>query len=151
VSDTARDTMPGEHTEPFRPEFTGSFTAAGLMDGPAAEPVAHPPAQPVVVPGVDQYLSRWRFVLVVAGVWTLGAAAGAGLYYWWYHSLDKTMPVFVVLVYLVACIVGGLLTAMVQNRPAVTASAIAMMSAPFASTAAAAVLYGSYVFGWIAP
>lgn len=145
------DQTPGEHTQPFTPEFTGSFTAQGLIDGPApAEPeiVAH--SAPIVVPGIDQYLSRWRFVLVVTGVWLLAAAAGVGLYYWWYQSLDKAMPVFVVLVYLVSCIVGSLLTAMVQNRPVASATAIGLMSAPFASTAAAAVLYGSYVFGWIA-
>ncbi len=66
----------------------------------------------------------------------VAAAAGVGLYYWWYQSLDKTMPVFAVLVYLVSCIVGSLLTAMVQNRPAMSATAIALMSAPFAPTAA---------------
>ncbi|CAA0109475.1 Uncharacterised protein [Mycolicibacterium vanbaalenii] len=139
----------GEHTQPFTPEFTGSFTAQGLMDGPAPVPPALHSPQPLVVPGVDQFLNRWRFVLVVTGVWIVAAAAGVGLYYWWYQSLDKTMPVFAVLVYLVSCIVGSLLTAMVQNRPAMSATAIALMSAPFASTAAAAVLYGGYVFGWI--
>ena len=35
------------------------------------------------------------------------------------------------------CTVGGLLLAMVQNKPLVSATAIAVMSAPFASTAAA--------------
>ncbi|WP_234897397.1 hypothetical protein [Mycolicibacterium vanbaalenii] len=119
------------------------------MDGPAPVPPALHSPQPLVVPGVDQFLNRWRFVLVVTGVWIVAAAAGVGLYYWWYQSLDKTMPVFAVLVYLVSCIVGSLLTAMVQNRPAMSATAIALMSAPFASTAAAAVLYGGYVFGWI--
>lgn len=146
---------PGEQTGPFIAESTGSFTAQGVLDEPAASepaaPVAVPPhpAQPIVVPGVDQYLSRWRFVFVVIGVWIVAAVAGLGLYYWWYHSLDKAMPVFVVLVYLVSCIVGSLLSAMVQSRPVMSATAIALMSAPFASTAAAAVLYGGYAFGWI--
>jgi hypothetical protein len=157
VSDVDRDALPGEHTQPFRPEFTGSFAAAGVLDEPPApaeqpapvEPVPHA-AQPVVVPGVPQYLSRWKFVLVVAGVWIVAAAVGLGLYFWWYHGVDKTMPVFVTLVYLVACTVGALLTAMVQHKPAVSALAIAFMSAPLASTAAAAVLYGGYVFGWVA-
>ena len=107
-------------------------------------------AQPVVVPGVAQYVGRWRFVAIVVGVWIVAAAAGAGLYYWWYHAADPTMPVFAVLVYLVACVVGSLLTAMVQERPSIAATAIGMMSAPLASTAAAAALYGSYAFGWIA-
>ena len=152
MPDNDRDSLPGDHTEPFRPEFTGSFTAQGLIDAPApAEPVeitSHP-AQPAVVPGVAQYLSRWTFVFVVAGVWLIAAAAGLGLYYWWFHSPDKTLPVFVVLVYLVACIVGSLLTAMIQGKPVFSAVAIALMASPLASTSAAAVLYGGYVFGWI--
>ena len=153
MADGDRHGLPGDHTEPFIPEFTGSFTAQGLMDQPRhpgepGEPAVLPP-HPIVVPGVDQHLNRWRFVLVVAGVWLVAALAGLGLYYWWYHTLDKTMPVFVVLVYLVSCIVGSLLSALVQDRPLVAATAIALMSAPFASTAAAAVLYGGYVFGWI--
>ena len=157
MADTEQKTPPGEHTQPFTPEFTGAFTAQGLLEAP--EPAAPEPAmpvevlphqaQPIVVPGVEQHLSRWRFVLVVTGVWIVAAAAGLGLYYWWFHSVDKTMPVFVVLVYLVSCIVGSLLCAMVQDRPVMSATAIAMMSAPFASTLAAAVLYGGYVFGWI--
>ncbi|MCH9668067.1 MAG: hypothetical protein K0U76_16890 [Actinomycetia bacterium] len=123
------------------------------MDGPvvsgdSSAPAVLPP-YPTVVPGVDQHLNRWRLVLVVAGVWIVAATAGLVLYYWWYHSLDKTMPVFVVLVYLISCVVGSLLSALVQSRPMISATSIALMSAPFASTAAAAVLYGGYVFGWI--
>ena len=126
-------------------------TQQSVIDDPAlAGELPPPPAQPAVVPGIPQYVSRWRFVLIVAAVWIVAAAAGAGLYFWWYHSPDKTMPVFAVLVYLVACIVGALLTAMVQERPGIAATAIGLMSAPLASTAAAAGLYGSYVFGWIA-
>lgn len=127
-------------------------TVHSVIDEPAyAGEVPAPAAQPVVVAGVAQDIGRWRFVLVVTGVWIVAAAAGAGLYYWWDQSPDKAMPVFVVLVYLVACTVGSLLTAMVQDRPAIAAMAIGLMSAPLASTAAAAALYGSYAFGWIAP
>jgi hypothetical protein len=140
-----------ESTQSFRPEFTGPLSTQTVVDDPAYAGELPPPAQPIVVPGIDQYIGRWRFVLVVAAVWIVAAAAGAGLYYWWYHSLDKSMPVFAVLVYLVACVVGSLLTALVQERPAIAASAIGLMSAPLASTAGAAALYGSYVFGWIAP
>ena len=138
-------------TQPYRPEFTGGLTVQGVIDEPhvAAEPDAAHPAQPTVVPGVPQFLGRWTFVAVTAGVWILAAAAGLGLYYWWYHSLDKTGPVFVVLVYLVACVVGGLLTALVPNKPVAAAVAIALTSAPLASTAAAAALYGGYAYGWI--
>ena len=96
------------------------------------------------MPGAYQYVKRWTFVLVVAGVWVVAAASGLGLYYWWYQSLDKTPSIFVLLVYLVVCTVGGLLISMVQNKPLMSALAIAMMSAPLASTAAAAALYGVY-------
>jgi hypothetical protein len=97
-----------------------------------------------VVPGTDQYLKRWIFVLVVAGVWIVGAASGLGLYYWWFHSLDKTPTVFVVLIFLIVCSVGSVLVAMVDNKPMVSALAIALMSAPLAATGGAAVLHGLY-------
>ena len=96
------------------------------------------------MPGSYRYLKRWHFVLIVAGVWLVAAVVGLGLYYWWFHSVDKTPPVFVVLIYLIVCTVGSLLTAMVQNKPLVSALAIALMSAPFAATGAAAVLHGLY-------
>jgi hypothetical protein len=143
--------MPGEPTQPYLPTFhTGEL---GLPLDPLQPLVAEPepdtgplfvPAQPIVVEGSYQYLKRWTFVLVVTGVWIAAALIGLGLYYWWYQSVDKTPPVFVVLVYLVVCTVGSLLTAMVLNKPLISALAIAMMSAPLASTVAAAVLYGVY-------
>ncbi|GJF08387.1 hypothetical protein NGTWS0302_27690 [Mycolicibacterium cyprinidarum] len=148
MADGDRQWPPGDYTQPFTPEFTGAFTAQGVMDEPVAPVTLGEPAARVV-PGADHSLNRWRLLFVVTGVWIAAAAVGLGLYYWWYHSLDKTMPVFVVLVYLVACIVGSLLSALIQNRPVLSATAIALMSAPFASTAAAAVLFGGYVFGWI--
>ena len=106
-------------------------------------------AQPVVVPGAFQFVKRWKFALIVAGVWVLAAAAGAGFYYWWYTALDKTLPVFGILLYLMLCMVASMLVSMIPNRPQVTALAIALMSAPLASTAAAAVLHGAYFFEWI--
>lgn len=137
-------------TQPYQPEFTGGLSVQEVIDEPPApEPDAAHPVQPTVIPGVPQFLGRWTFVAVIAGVWLVAAAAGLGLYYWWYHSLDKTGPVFVVLVYLLACVVGGLLTALVPNKPVAAAVALALTSAPLASTAAAAALYGSYVYGWI--
>jgi hypothetical protein len=150
-SDLDRDTLPGDPTEPYTPTFhTGEI---GLALDPLQPLVAEPepgsgplpvPVPSIVVAGAYQYLKRWTFVLVVAGVWLVAALIGLGLYYWWYQSIDKTPPVFVVLVYLVVCTVAGLLTAMVQNKPLVSALAIAVMSAPLASTGAAAVLYGVY-------
>jgi hypothetical protein len=52
--------------------------------------------------------------------------------------------VFVVLVYVVACVVGAVMLAMVQGRPVISALSVAVMSGPFASVAAAACLYGYY-------
>ena len=113
------------------------------------QPVAVP-AHPVVVPGNYQFLKRWKFALIVAGVWVLAAAAGLGFYYWWYTALVKTLPVFGILLFLVVCMVASLLVSMVTNRPQITALALALMAAPLASTAAAAVLHGAYYFEWIA-
>lgn len=112
------------------------------------QPVAVP-AQPIVVPGSFQFVKRWKFALIVAGVWVLAAAAGAGFYYWWYTALDKTLPVFGILLYLTVCMVASMLVSMIPNRPQVTALAVALMAAPLASTAAAAVLHGAYYFEWI--
>jgi hypothetical protein len=126
-------------TDAFRRSVTGHL-----------EPVVVPPAQPVAVPGAYDFVKRWKFALMVAGVWLLASAAGAGFYFWWYTALDKTLPVFGILLFLVACMVGSLLVSMVPNRPHVTALAIMLMSAPLASTAAAAVLHGAYYFEWIA-
>jgi hypothetical protein len=147
--------MPGEPTQPYTPTFhTGEIGLAldplqPLAAQPEPEPESvtgplPPLAPPIVVAGSYQYLKRWTFVLVVAGVWIVAALIGLGLYSWWYQSVDKTPPVFVVLVYLVVCSVASLLTAMVPDKPLLSALAIAVMSAPLASTAAAAVLYGVY-------
>ena len=46
------------------------------------------PAHPVVVPGSYQFVKRWKFALIVAGVWVLSAAAGLGFYFWWYTALE---------------------------------------------------------------
>lgn len=102
------------------------------------------PVQSVTVPGRYFYLKWWKLALVVLGVWVLAAEAGLGLFYWWYHAVDKTPSVFVVLVYVVACAVCGVMLAMVQGRPLLSALSIAVMSGPFASVAAAAPLYGYY-------
>ncbi len=128
-----------EPTVPFTPTFTGEMPA-----------VAHdnPPAEPSAVPSdaaaEEHEVKRWTFVLVVAAVWIVAAAIGLGLYYWWFHSINKTPAVFVVLVYLVTCTVAAMIAAMAARKPLVSALSIALLSAPFASTAAAAVLYGVY-------
>jgi hypothetical protein len=132
-----------------------------LADWPSAHPVpvlaqrpsaqtASVPAQPVVVPGTFEFVKRWRFALILVGVWAVSAMAGLGFYYWWYSALEKTVPVLGILGYLVICMVASLLVSLVPHRPQVTALAIALMAAPLASTAAAAVLHGAYYFEWIA-
>ncbi|MFN6552836.1 hypothetical protein ACP6C7_10820 [Mycolicibacterium septicum] len=117
-------------------------------DAPSAPLPA--PAPPIVVEGTYLSMKWWTFVGVLAGVWFVSAAAGAGLYYYWYQSADKTWPVFVVLAYIVATTVGALVASTAQRKPVISALAIALMSAPLAAMAAAAVFYGAYVFGWIA-
>ena len=111
-----------------------------------AVPVAHP----VLVPGTFEFVKRWRFALILAGVWVVSAAVGLGFYYWWYTAGEKTLPVLGILGYLAVCMVASLLISLVPNRPQVTALAIAVMAAPLASTVAAAVLHGAYYFEWIA-
>lgn len=178
MADGRQSATTGEPTSPFLPTFdTGGFSPPAPVAQPARpeatltldrddeplayqalevetsnQPVVVPPAHPLVLPGSFQFLKRWVFVLVVAAVWLVAVPAGAALYYWWVGDLDpdKTWPVYGTLLYLIACTVVGLLVAMVQNRPTVSALAIGLMSAPLASTAGAAVLYGAYVFGWIA-
>jgi hypothetical protein len=103
-----------------------------------------PPVQPVTVPGRYYYLKWWKFVLVLIGVWIAAAAVGMVLFSWWYHADNKTPVVFVVLVYTVVSIVGALMLAMIPGRPLLSALAVALSSAVFASLVAAAPLYGHY-------
>jgi hypothetical protein len=102
------------------------------------------PVQSVTVLGRYLYLKWWQLALVLLGVWIAVAVVGLGLFYWWYHSIDKTPAVFLALVYVVACAVGGVLLAMIEGRPLLSALSLALMSGPFASLAAAAPLYGYY-------
>lgn len=126
---------------------TDAFLRA--VTGHLQQPVAMTTAQSIVVPSAYQFLKRWKFALIVAGVWLVAAAAGAGFYYWWYTALDKTMPVFGILLYMTVCMVASVLVSMVPNRTHLTGLSIALMSAPLASTAAASVLHGAYFFEWI--
>jgi hypothetical protein len=106
----------------------------------------HAPAPSITVPGRYFSLKWWQFILMLLAVWVPAAAIGAGLFYWWTHdpSSHKTAVVFVVLAYVVVCTVTGLMLAMVPDRPLVSALAIAMISAVFASVVAAAPLYGAF-------
>ena len=120
------------------PEPAPSGTPARDVDAGAV------PVYPVTFPGRYVFLRWWKLVLVLLGVWTVAALVGLALFYWWYHSTDKTPAVFAVLVYVVACAVGGVMLAMAEGRPLVSALSLAVMSAPFAAVAAAAPLYGYY-------
>lgn len=131
-------------------ELENVDTDAFLLTVTGHMPPVAVPAQPVAVPSAYQFVKRWKFALIVAGVWLLAAAAGLGFYYWWYTALDKTLPVFGILLYLVVCMVASVLVSMVPNRPQITAVAVALMAAPLASMVAAAVLHGAYYFEWIA-
>jgi hypothetical protein len=108
----------------------------------ATEPAE--PAPPELQPEQAHALNRWRFLLLLVAVWIPAAAIGVGLYYWWFHSLYKTWPVYVVLIFVVVCTIAALLAAMIRHKPLVSAMAIAVMSAPYAATIAAAVLHGIY-------
>ncbi|MCV7257775.1 hypothetical protein [Mycobacterium shimoidei] len=123
--------------------------STGAPPAPPADVASEPipaPAQSVTVPGRYYYLKWWQFVLILVAVWIAAAVIGPGLFVWWTRdtSPHKTPVVFVVLVYVVACTVAGLLLAMVQDRPLLSALGIAVMTAPFAAVAAAAPVYGTY-------
>ena len=104
------------------------------------------PSEAIAVADRYQYIRWWQFVLMLLAVWVPAGAIGAGLFYWWSHdaSRHKTEVVFVVLAYVVVSTVVGLMLAMVADRPLVSALAIAMISAVFASVVAAAPVYGKF-------
>ena len=130
------------------PGELGTDLHKDLQKDPVADDAPTPatgvPAQSVVVPGRYQYLKWWKLALVILGVWAAAVEVGLSLFYWWFHTIDKTLPVFTVLVYLVVCIVLSVILAMIQGKPLITALSLAVMSAPLASVAAAAPLYGYY-------
>ncbi len=150
--DPGVDYTPPVDSSPL-PHLARAFDEPVRVDlGPAVSSAPVPlPAQPVVVPGHFQFTKRWKFALLLAGVWIAAGAVGAGLFYWWFHSLDKTWPDFGVLVYVVMCVVAALLFAMAETKPTVSSLGMGIMTAPFASGCGAALLYGAYAFGWVAP
>ncbi|HUB54525.1 MAG TPA: hypothetical protein VMB04_05080 [Mycobacterium sp.] len=127
-------------------EPASSAPVADIETDDALSGSLHAPAPPITVPGRYFSLKWWQFILMLLAVWVPAAGIGAGLFYWWTHdpSAHKTAVVFVVLVYVVVCIVTGLMLAMVPDRPLVSALAIAMISAVFASVVAAAPFYGAF-------
>ena len=139
-SDTSATETPDEPTSIVTPT-----AEAATADAPPSGSL-HAPAPPITVPGRYQYLRWWQFVLMLLAVWVPAGAIGAGLFYWWTHdrSAPKTAVVYVVLVYVVVCVVAALVLAMVPDRPLVSALAIGLMSAVFASVVAAAPFYGAF-------
>src|SRR5262249_8413811 len=119
--DGAADEAP-EPTAPFTPTFTGEVPVLADEVQADAAPVESD-AGSSLAPG----LKRWTFVAVVAAVWVVSAAIGLGLFYWWFNSINKTPAVFIVLVYLVMCVVAALIAAMAGGRPAMSALSIALM------------------------
>lgn len=133
--------------EPDKPPADESAAAeppSGADEDKSDVAVAEVAAAPVSVPGRYLYVKWWKLLLVIFAAWVPAALIGLGLFYWWFNTLDKTAPVFVVLVYIVACWVGATLLSMVPGRPLLTALSLGVLTGPFASVAAAAPLYGSY-------
>lgn len=128
------------NTSPGLPLSGSSVAVAEAMntDIPDRAPAA------VIAPGQNQSLKRWKLVLVLLAVWLPAAGIGLALFSWWYSLVDKTPAVFAVLLYVVTCTVAGLMLAMVPARPLISALAVAVMSAVFASATAAAPLYGHH-------
>jgi len=140
-------------TGPHPMPLPGAEPEAAAEPDPVPEPEApdqqsrasrSAPVTPVAVAGQYRYLKWWQLALVLIGVWTPAAGIGLGLFAWWYALADKTPAVFVLLVYATVCVVAGLIVAMVAEKPVLSAVAIALMSAVFASAIAAAPLYGHY-------
>ena len=130
------------------PDVAADEPASGIVPTAYTETDAPPSeAIPAITEaGHYQYLMWWKFILVLLAVWVPAGAIGAGLFYWWSHdaSKHKTAVVFVVLAYVVVSTVAGLILAMVPDRPLVSALAIALLSAVFASVVAAAPVYGKF-------
>ena len=119
----------------------GGLTPAAYTDAPPSEAI---PTSSIAAPDRYQYVKWWKLLLVIFAAWVGAAQVGLSLFYWWYHTIDKTAAVYVLLIYVVACTVGGLMLSMVQGRPLITSLSLGVMSGPFASVAAAAPLYGYY-------
>lgn len=142
--DTGSQPVPAV-TEPDKAAQAAQAAQAAPAGESGPEPAPeHTPVQSVTVPGRYQYLKWWKLLLVLFGVWAAAAEVGLSLFYWWYHTTDKTLAAYTALVYVVTCVVAAVMLAMVQGRPVVSALSLAVMSGPFASVVAAAPLYGYY-------
>lgn len=107
------------------------------------------PVSPMAVPGQYHFLKVWQLLAVLGATWVIAAAVGIGLYYWWFQAVDKTWAEVGVLMYVLAAVVGALLVSLPGQRPTLSATSIAVLTAPFASGLGAAALYVSVVFSWV--
>ena len=144
------DFTPPADSVPFRRLPPTTDVHVDLSSAVTSRPLPKP-AHPVAVPGQLQFVKRWKFALVVAGVWIAAEAIGAGLYFWWFQSIDKTWPDACVLFYVIVCVVGRAARLDGRNQADGVGAGSGLMVAPFASACGAAVLYGAYAFGWISP
>lgn len=148
------------HRNPwFDPDFTPAQVAPvhDIFAPTDVPPAEQPPettvasAHPMAVPGQYQSLKVWKLITVLLGVWLIAGAIGLGLYYWWFRAPDKTWVEVSVLMYTIVSVVGALLVSLPDQRPGLSATSIAVLTAPFASAMAAATLYGAFAFGWLSP
>jgi hypothetical protein len=144
VPDFSDDEDSEDPKDPEAPEEASGAPEAAVYKPEPDTDAGVLPVQPVTVPGRYFFVKWWKLALLLLGVWIVAAPVGLALFYWWYHSADKTPAVFGVLAYVTACAVGGVMLAMADARPLVSALSLAVMSAPFASVTAAAPLYGYY-------
>ncbi len=121
--------------------LTGALpTLAGAADGEPARPVKVPAGS-----AEQRGLKRWVLILVLLAAWIPAALIGLLLYQHWFEQLlphDKNAVVVYVLMWVFTCVVLALLLAMVEPRPIIAALAIAVLTAPATSVAAAGVKYG---------
>lgn len=137
------------HVEPVEDIFAPTDVLE--RDPGATADAAATPAQPVAVPGQYQFLKVWKLLSVLLAVWLVAGAVGLGLYYWWFQSTDKSWTELAVLIYVIVCMVGALLVSLPDQRPVLSATAIAVLTAPYASAVGAGALYGMFAYGWLTP
>lgn len=88
--DRAGKSWPGSTPKPQEdPVGVAPSASVEVLGSEPAATLAHS----VTVPGRYTYLKWWKFVLVVLGVWIGAGEVGLSLFYWWYHTLDKTAAV----------------------------------------------------------
>jgi hypothetical protein len=135
------------HAEPVDDLFAP--TDVLLAEREAASAARSEPVSPMAVPGQYHFLKVWQLLAVLGATWVIAAAVGGGMYYWWFQAQTKTWAEVGVLMYVLVAVVAALLVSLADQRPTLSATSIAVLTAPFASGLGAAALYVSVVFGWV--